>query len=136
MIATKTAVLMTAMIIGVVGIIVAASPAEAGPINTSRSNIKAMNIVQQEGDVACTNQAQGQGGQQSIPNTEQNAAGEELQSDPTPGLEFLTSVEGISSEGDLAVDADQSNDCSLEQNLDADQNAESGDDFSTNEWDG
>src|SRR5215213_4028787 len=106
MIATKTAVLMTAMIIGVVGIIVAASPAaEAGPINTSRSNIKAMNIVQQEGDVACTNQAQGQGGQQSIPNTEQNAAGEELQSDPTPGLEFLTSVEGISSEGDLAVDA-------------------------------
>src|SRR5215204_4698160 len=136
---TKLAVLMmTAMIIGVVGISVAAAPlaAEAGSINTTRSNIKSSAIGQQDGDVACTNQAQGQGGQQSIPNTEQNAAGEELQSDPTPGLEFLTSVEGISSEGDLAVDADQSNDCSLEQNLDADQNAESGDDFSTNEWDG
>jgi hypothetical protein len=43
---------------------------------------------------------------------------------------------GISSEGDPTVDADLSNDCSLEQNLEVDQNAESGDDLSTNEWDG
>ena len=70
---TKLAVLMmTAMIIGVVGISVAAAPlaAEAGSINTTRSNIKSSAIGQQDGDVACTNQARGQGGQQAVPNTE------------------------------------------------------------------
>jgi len=136
---TKTAVLMmTAIMIGVVGISVAAAPlvAEAGSIVTTRSNIKSGNIVQQDGDVACTNQAQGQGGQQSIPNTEQNAAGEELQADPIPGLDVRLGVEGVSSEGDLTVGADQSNECALTQNLEANQNAESGDDLSTNEWDG
>ena len=137
MIATKTAVLMTAMIIGVVGISVAASPlvAEATLVNTTRSNIKSAAIGQQGAEQACTNQAQGQGGQQSIPNTEQNAAGEELQSDPTPGLEFLTSVEGISSEGDLAVDAEQSNECSLALDQTVEQNGDT-DDSSTNTWEG
>jgi len=143
---TKTAVLMTAMIIGVVGISVAASPlvAEAGVINTTRSNIKSAPIVQQDGDVACINQAQGQGGQQAVPNTEQNAAGDELQSDPIPDIDVKMGKNpggsgagpGISSEGDPTVNADLSNECSLEQNLTVDQNAESGDDLSTNEWDG
>jgi hypothetical protein len=124
------------MIIGVVGISVSAPPlvAEAGTIVTTRSNIKSAPIVQQDGDVACTNQAQGQGGQQSIPNTEQNAVTSE--GDPVPTIDVNNVVEGAASEGDLTVNAEQSNDCALEQDLAADQNAESGDDFSTNEWDG
>ncbi len=67
--------MMTAMIIGVVGISVAASipAAEAGSISTTRSNIKSGNIVQQDGDVSCTNQAQGQGGQQAVANTDPTA---------------------------------------------------------------
>jgi hypothetical protein len=146
MIATKTAVLATAMIIGVVGISVAAAPqaAEAGSINTTRSNIKSGGIVQQDAEQACTNQALGQGGQQAVHNIEQNAAGDELQSDPIPDIDVKMGKNpggagagpGISSEGDPTVDAYLSNDCSLEQNLAPEQNAESGDDFSTNEWDG
>ena len=81
MIATRLAVLiMTAMIIGVVGISVAASQAaEATAVNTTRSNIKALHVVQQEAN--CTSE------------------------------------------------------CTIEQNLTVEgQNAESGDDFSTNDW--
>src|SRR5215208_2839723 len=144
---TKTAVLMmTAIMIGVVGISVAAAPlvAEATLVNTTRSNIKSAPIVQQDGDVSCINQAQGQGGQQAVPNTEQNAAGDELQSDPIPDIDVKMGKNpggsgagaGVSSEGDPTVNADLSNECSLEQNLTVDQNAESGDDLSTNEWDG
>jgi len=144
MISTRLAVLATAMIIGVVGISVAAAPlvAEATVVNTTRSNIKTAPIIQQDGDVACINQAQGQGGQQAVPNTEQNAAGGD-RSDPIPGVDVKLGKNpggsgagaGVSSEGDPTVNADLSNDCSLEQNLEADQNAESGDDSSTNEWD-
>src|SRR5215208_8192978 len=144
MIATKTAVLMAAMMIGVVGISVAASPlvAEATAINTTRSNIKTAAIGQQDADQACTNQALGQGGQQAVPNIEQNTAGGD-RSDPIPGVDVKLGKNpggsgagaGVSSEGDPTVNADLSNDCSLEQNLEADQNAESGDDSSTNEWD-
>jgi hypothetical protein len=142
MIATKKlAVLMTAMIIGgVVGISVATAPlAEANTVNTTRSNIKSLNMVQQDGDVACTNQAQGQGGQQAIPNTEQNAVTGE--GDPVPDIDYRLGVAAeATSEGDPVpgvpdtFNAEQSNDCSLEQNLSPEQNAESGDDFSTNEW--
>jgi len=145
MISTRLAVLATAMMVGVVGIsVVAAAPqaAEATAVNTTRSNIKAAAIAQQDGDVACINQAQGQGGQQAVPNTEQNAAGGD-RSDPIPGVDVKLGKNpggsgagaGVSSEGDPTVNADLSNDCSLEQNLEADQNAESGDDSSTNEWD-
>jgi hypothetical protein len=142
MISTRLAVLATAVIIGVVGISVAASPAaKADVVNTTRSNIKSAPIIQQDGDVSCINQAQGQGGQQAVPNTEQNTAGGD-RSDPIPGLDVKLGKNpggsgagaGISSEGDPTVDADLSNECSLEQNLTADQNAESGDDSSTNEW--
>ena len=135
------------MIIGVVGIsVVATAPqaAEAETINTTRSNIKSGAVAQQEAEQAPTNQALGQGGQQSIPNTEQNAAGDQLQSDPIPDIDVKmgknpgggSAGAGISSEGDPTVNADLSNECSLEQNLTVDQNAESGDDLSTNEWDG
>jgi hypothetical protein len=80
MIATKLAVLMAVMIMVVVGLSVAALPAaEAGPIVTSRSNIKAMNIVQQEASCEA--------------------------------------------------------ECSIEQNMSIEGlNAETGDDFSTNDW--
>jgi len=95
------------MIIGVVGISVAAAPqaAEAGIINTTRSNIKSAAIVQQEAEQACTNQAT-------------------LEGDPVPDFP--------PGSGNVA----QSNECALTQNLEADQNAESGDDLSTNEWEG
>jgi hypothetical protein len=153
MIATKklaVLMMMTAMIIGVVGISAAASipAAEAGSINTTRSNIKGGNIVQQDGDVSCTNQAQGQGGQQAVPNADPTAITEETdpipgeRADPIPGIDVKLGRNpggsgagaGVSSEGDPTVNAEQSNDCALEQNLTADQNAETGDDFSTNEW--
>ena len=148
MISTRLAVLATAMMVGVVGIsVIAAAPqvAEATAVNTTRSNIKSAAIAQQDGDVSCINQAQGQGGQQAVPNTDQNAAGgDQLQSDPIPDIDVKMGKNpggsgagpGISSEGDPTVNADLSNDCSLEQNLEATQNAESGDDSSTNEWDG
>jgi hypothetical protein len=152
MIATKLAVLMmmTAMIIGVVGISAAASipAAEAGSIITTRSNIKSQPIVQQEGDVACTNQAQGQGGQQAVANADPTAITEETdpipgeRTDPIPGVDVKLGRNpggsgagaGVSSEGDPTVDAEQSNECGLEQNLTPEQNADTGDDLSTNEW--
>ena len=146
MISTRLAVLATAMMIGVVGISVAAAAplsAEATTINTTRSNIKGAPIIQQDGDVSCINQAQGQGGQQAVPNTEQNTAGGD-RSDPIPDIDVKMGKNpggsgagaGISSEGDPTVNADLSNECSLEQNLTPEQNAESGDDLSTNVWEG
>jgi hypothetical protein len=144
MIATKklaVLMMMTAMIIGVVGISVAAAPlAEATVVNTTRSNIKSAPIVQQDGDVACTNQAQGQGGQQAVPNADQETTSD--RSDPIPGVDVKLGRNpggsgagaGVSSEGDPTVDAEQSNACALEQNLTPEQNADTGDDLSTNEW--
>src|SRR5215212_11705842 len=108
MISTRLAVLATAMIIGVVGISVAASPlvAEAESINTTRSNIKSGAVAQQEAEQAPTNQALGQGVQQSIPNTEQNAVTGD--GDPVPVVDVKigknpgggSAGPGISSEGD------------------------------------
>ena len=132
------------MIIGVVGISVVATAlqaAEAETINTTRSNIKSGAVAQQEAEQAPTNQALGQGGQQSIPNTEQNAAGDQLQSDPIPDIDVKmgknpgggSAGPGISSEGDPVVNAEQSIESPLTLDQAVDQNIESGDDFSTNE---
>jgi hypothetical protein len=73
MIATKLAVLMTAMMI-VVGISVVPLllVAEAAPINATRSNIKAL-VVQQEGEQACINQAEGHGDKAAVANSAQTA---------------------------------------------------------------
>ena len=141
MISTRLAVLATAMIIGVVGISVAAAPqaAEAGTIVTTRSNIKHPAIVQQEAEQAPTNQALGQGVQQSIPNTEQNAVTGD--GDPVPDVDVKigknpgggSAGPGISSEGDPVVNAEQSIESPLTLDQAVDQNIESGDDFSTNE---
>jgi hypothetical protein len=141
MISTRLAVLATAMIIGVVGMSVAASPlvAEATTINTTRSNIKGAAIIQQDGDVACTNQALGQGGQQAVSNTEQNAVTGD--GDPVPDIDVKMGKNpggagagaGISSEGDPIVEAEQSIESPLTLDQAIDQNIESGDDFSTNE---
>ena len=148
MIATKHAVfMMTAMIIGgiVVGVSIAATApqaAEAAGVNTTRSNIKSSAIGQQDVDVACTNQAQGQGGQQSVPNTEQTTTTGD-RSDPIPDIDVKMGKNpggsgagaGINSEGDPTVNAEQSNNCSpsLDQTV-----IQSGDtsDFSTNQWEG
>jgi|SRR5215203_4618827 hypothetical protein len=144
MIATKTAVLMAAMMIGVVGISVAAAPlvAEANQVNTTRSNIKTAAIGQQDADQACTNQAQGQGGQQAVPNTEQNTAGGD-RSDPIPGVDVKLGKNpggsgagsGINSEGDPTVDAEQSVECSIAQEQTVENNGDT-EDFSTNVWEG
>ncbi len=148
MIATRHAVFMTAMMIGVVvgaSVIVAvAAPqaAEAGSISTTRSNIKSSPIVQQEGDVVCTTQAQGQGAQQSVPNTEQTTTTGD-RSDPIPDIDVKMGRNpggsgagaGINSEGDPSVDAALSNECSLEQNLTVEQNGGT-DDSSNNVWEG
>jgi hypothetical protein len=61
--------------------------------------------------------------------------------DPIPGLDVKLGRNasgsgagaGLSSEGDPTVEAEQSNACALEQNLTAEQNAETGDDLSINE---
>jgi len=112
--------------------------AEAAVVNTALSPIKSANIVQQEGEQACTNQAQGQGGQQDVPNADPIAS--TIQGDPVPDVDVKigkpgtgSAGPGISSEGDPIVEAEQSNDCSLAQDLTVEQNAESGDDFSTTE---
>jgi len=98
-----------------------------------------MNIAQQEADQACTNQAQGQGGQQVVPNTEQTTTAE--RGDPVPGVDVKLGRNpggagagaGISSEGDPTVDATQSNECSIVMEQTVDQTADTVD-FSTNEW--
>src|SRR5215217_1857324 len=147
MISTRLAVLATAMIIGVVGISVAAAAApqsaEADVLNTTRGNIKSAAIGQQDGDVACTNEAQGQGAQQSVPNTEQNTAADEIQGDPVPDIDVKIGKNpggsgagaGINSEGDPTVDAEQSNECSLALDQTVIQNGDT-EDSSTNEWEG
>ena len=63
MIATKEmAVLVAPTILAASTSIAPFLGAEATVVNTTRSNIKSSPIAQQDGDVACTNQAQGQGG--------------------------------------------------------------------------
>ena len=140
----ELAILMTAMIIGGVVGITAAPLAEATAVNTTRSNIKSQPIIQQEGDVSCTNQALGQGGQQAVANNDLTSTGDQVQGDPVPDIDVKMGRNpggsgagaGVSSEGDPTVDAEQSNACSMEQNITAEQNHETGDDLSTNEWAG
>jgi hypothetical protein len=137
MIATKTmAVLMAATILAAGFSVAPFLPgAEATAVNTTRSNIKSAAIGVQEGDQSCTNQAQGQGGQQAVPNIEQNTIGDSIQteSDPIPGLEVRFAEGGISSEGDPTVNAEQSNECSMAMEQTVEQNGDT-EDFSTNEW--
>jgi hypothetical protein len=140
MIATKLAALMAATILAAGISIAPFLGAEAGTILTTRSNIKSSAIGQQEADQSCTNQAQGQGGQQAVPNIEQNTAGGE-RTDPIPGVDVKLGRNpggagagaGISSEGDPTVDATQSNECSIAMEQTVEQNGDT-EDFSTNEW--
>jgi len=145
MISTRLTVLTTAAIIIVVvgiSVAVAAAPAaEAGAINTTRSNIKSSAVGQQDGDVSCTNQAQGQGGQQDVSNTEQNTVGD--RADPIPGIDVKLGKKpggsgagaGVNSEGDPVVNAEQSNACSLALDQTVIQNGDT-EDSSTNAWEG
>src|SRR5918995_6181565 len=144
MIATKQmAVLMAATILAAGLSIAPFLGAEATAINTTRSNIKSSAIGQQEADQSCINQAQGQGGQQAVPNIEQNTVGDSIQSegDPVPDIDVKMgrnpggSAAGarISSEGDPTVNAEQSNECSIAMEQTVEQNGDT-EDFSTNEW--
>jgi hypothetical protein len=73
----------------IVGISVAAAAAAAAAAacrNTTRSKIKNADVGQQVGDGACTNQVQGQGGQQDdVLYTEQTTTAD--QGDPIPRLD-------------------------------------------------
>ena len=133
------AVLMAATILAAGISIAPFLGAEATTINTTRSNIKGSAIGQQEGDQSCINQAQGQGGQQAVPNTEQTTITE--RGDPVPDIDVKMGRNpggagagaGISSEGDPTVDAEQSNECSMAMEQTVEQNGDT-EDFSTNEW--
>jgi hypothetical protein len=141
MIATtkQMAVLMAATILAAGISIAPFLGAEAESINTTRSNIKSSPIAQQNADQSCTNQAQGQGGQQAVPNIEKTTITE--RGDPVPGVDVklgknpggLGAGAGISSEGDPTVDAEQSNECSIAMEQTVEQNGDT-EDFSTNEW--
>jgi hypothetical protein len=135
MIATtkQIVVLMTATIL-TAGLSIAPflSGAEANLINTTRSNIKGSAVGQQEADQSCTNQAQGQGGQQAVPNPEQTTITE--RGDPVPDMDVSHGRPGgIASEGDPTVNAEQSNECSIAMEQTVEQNGDT-EDFSTNEW--
>jgi hypothetical protein len=137
---TKVAVLMAATILAA-GFSVAPFflGAEATAVNTTRSNIKSAAIGQQEGDQSCINQAQGQGGQQAVPNPEQNTISE--RGDPVPDIDVKmgrnpggsAAGAGIVSEGDPTVNAEQSNECSIAMEQAVEQNGDT-EDSSTNEW--
>src|ERR687898_322354 len=137
---TKVAALMAATILAAGFSVAPFLPgAEAGPINTSRSNLKSAAIGQQEADQSCINQAQGQGGQQAVSNPEQNTISE--RGDPVPDIDVKmgrnpggsAAAPGISSEGDPTVNAEQSNECSIAMDQTVEQNGDT-EDFSTNEW--
>jgi hypothetical protein len=135
----EMAVLMAATILAAGISIAPFLGAEANLINTTRSNIKSAAIGQQEADQSCLNQAQGQGGQQAVPNPEQTTVTE--RGDPVPDIDVKVGKNpggsaagaGISSEGDPTVDATQSNECSIAMEQTVEQNGDT-EDFSTNEW--
>jgi hypothetical protein len=141
MIATtkQMAVLMAATILAAGFSVAPFLGAEAESINTTRSNIKSSPIAQQNADQSCTNQAQGQGGQQAVPNTEQTTITE--RGDPVPDIDVKVGKNpggsgagaGVSSEGDPTVNAQQSNECSIAMEQTVEQNGDT-EDFSTNEW--
>jgi hypothetical protein len=140
---TKLAVLMAATVLAAGLSIAPFLGAEATGINTTRSNIKSSPIVMQDADQSCTSQVQGQGGQQAVPNIEQNTVSDSIQSegDPVPDIDVKMGRNpggagagaGVSSEGDPTVDAAPSIDCSITQDLTVEQNGDT-EDFSTNEW--
>jgi hypothetical protein len=139
---TKVAVFMTATMV-IAGFSVAPFflGAEAASIITTRSNIKNAAIGQQDADQSCINQAQGQGGQQAVPNIEQNTVADRSAGDPIPGVDVKLGRNpggagagaGISSEGDPTVDATQSTECSIAMEQTVEQNGDT-EDSSTNEW--
>jgi hypothetical protein len=140
---TKLAVLIAATVLAAGLSIAPFLGAEAGTIITTRSNIKSSPIVMQDADQSCTNQVQGQGGQQAVPNTEQNTVSDRSQSegDPVPDIDVKMGRNpggagagaGVNTEGDPTVDATPSIDCSIAQDLTVEQNGDT-DDSSTNEW--
>jgi hypothetical protein len=117
MISQKIAVLMAVMLIGVVGVSVAAIPAaEAAPINTSRSNIRALS-AQQEGQQTCINQVDGQGDKQAIANPDQTQAPDQGEAQATFNADQSRSGDFTQGDPTITVDSDPSNNCSQEQNL-------------------
>jgi len=135
---TKTTVLMTAMIIGVVGISVAAAPlvAEAGPITTSRSNLKSM-VVQPEQEQTCINQVDGQGDKQATTNPDQTQAPNQGDAQATLNADQSRSGDFTQGDPEITVNADASNECSQELNVTVEDNGDVTDsdiiDSSTNE---
>jgi len=127
MIATKMAVLMTAMVIAAsisIAPLIIPQVFAAVNLNSSKSNIYAI-IVPQETEVACISQAEGQGDKAAVANTEQTAqAADESESAADFGTD--QSREGDSTQGDtdITVDAEQTNDCPVTQEQTVDATAE------------
>lgn len=108
---------MAVMLIGVVGVSVAAIPAaEAGPINTSRSNIRALS-TQQEGQQTCINQVDGQGDKQAIANPDQTQAPNQGDAQATFNADQSRSGDFTQGDPTITVNSDPSNNCSQELNL-------------------
>jgi hypothetical protein len=110
--------------------------AEAGPINTSRSNLKAM-TAQQEGEVTCINQVDGQGDKQAITNPDQTQAPNQGEVQATFNADQSRSGDFTQGDPEITVDSDPSNNCSQELNLTLEDNGDVSDseltDASTNE---
>jgi hypothetical protein len=138
MVTTKKelAVLMAATMIAVGLSIAPFIGAEAGPISTSRSNIKAL-TAQQEGEQTCINQVDGQGDKQAIANPDQTQASDQGDAQATFNAYQSRSGDFTQGDTDITVNSDPSNNCSQELNLTAVDNGDVSDsdltDTSTNE---
>jgi hypothetical protein len=122
---TRLTVLVTAMVVAVgISVVPLLLEAEAGPINTSRSNLKAL-AVQPEQRQSCLNQVDGQGDKQAITNPDQTQAPDQ-ESDAQATLNADQSRSGDFTQGDpeITVDSDPSNDCSQEQNVTVEDNGD------------
>jgi hypothetical protein len=117
---------MTAIMV-VVGISVAPLTPEvfaAVNLNSSKSNIYGV-VVPQDGKEACINQAESQGDKAAVANNEQTAQAADA-SESAADFNVDQSRSGDFTQGDTetTVDADQSTDCSFEQNQTTDVDTE------------
>jgi len=127
---------MVAIMIAVGVSIVPFHGAEADLIKTSRSNLKGI-TAQQEGEVTCISQVDGQGDKQAITNPDQTQAPNQGDAQSTFNADQSRSGDFTQGDPEITVDSDPSNECSQELNLTVVDNGDVSDseltDASTNE---